>query len=87
MTQIRRIYLFIFACDQECRDANQLESSTQNIVARAKLIDEMYTKVKSSGHKFEFEVHFDEPINQNGTHPWSDVRLSVHVHGWRFYLL
>ena len=44
-------------------------------------IDEVVGEEERLRHELELQVHFDEPIDQDGAHLVVDVRLDAHVVG------
>lgn len=79
---LRRVYLFVLAGDQEGGHSYQLQLASVHVFLHAVSVDDVTRQVERWVGQFEFEVHLHDPVDQNRTHLAVDVELGVHVHRW-----
>ena len=81
VAKFRRIDLFVLGGDQEARHSDQLQLGPGNFHAFEAPVNEVDGQVQCLRDELEFQVDFDQPIDEDGAHPLVDVRLSFHVQG------
>lgn len=73
---------FILRSQEHGGDSHELQILPGDALDAEVSIDQVGRQKQRLRHKLEFEVHFDEPVNQNGAHFLVDVRLTRHVICW-----
>lgn len=79
IAKLGRVDLLILRGDQKAGDTDELKLRSGDFLALQESIDEVDGQVEGLRDKLKLEMDFDQPIDQDSTHAFVDVRLGLHV--------
>ena len=81
IAQFRRIDLLILGGNEKASDTDKLQLGTLDLLDRQVPVDQIDTEVECLRHQLELEVNLNQPVHEDGTHPFVDVGLVFHING------